>query len=234
MAGLRIEHIAEDEASHLWFATVTNGVSRFDGETFSTFTQKDGLSSNSICCIAADLRGNVWFGGGGGVSWYDGHEFHRLDLSAWGEDYFIVYLALDRDGRIWMAGGLNRNNNITLVAYYDGHYLTDLSQQFAKDCDTPFGICWGIAPDDDGRIWFGMGQLICYDGHRFQSFAAEQGLPASSAVAQSALGGPLWVGGEGTLGRFDGRVYTPVETSINGYVRKIQSDHQGRIWVCTS
>ena len=37
LAGMRIEHIAEDSEGYLWFATWDNGVSRFDGDEFRTF-----------------------------------------------------------------------------------------------------------------------------------------------------------------------------------------------------
>ena len=37
LAGMRIEHIAEDSKDYLWFATWDNGVSRFDGDEFPEF-----------------------------------------------------------------------------------------------------------------------------------------------------------------------------------------------------
>ena len=46
LPSLRIEHIAEDSAGYIWFATRDNGASRFDGDEFQTFTQQDGLCSN--------------------------------------------------------------------------------------------------------------------------------------------------------------------------------------------
>ena len=45
LAGLRVEHIAQDSEGYLWFATWDNGVSRFDGDEFQTFTQQDSLDS---------------------------------------------------------------------------------------------------------------------------------------------------------------------------------------------
>jgi ligand-binding sensor domain-containing protein len=51
-------------------------VSSYDGETFSHFTEKEGLSSNIVFSILEDANGNLWFGTvGGGVSRYDGETF---------------------------------------------------------------------------------------------------------------------------------------------------------------
>ncbi len=45
------------------------GVSMYDGETFTHFTQKEGLCDNSVHSILEDSHGNLWFGtDGGGVS----------------------------------------------------------------------------------------------------------------------------------------------------------------------
>ena len=234
LVSLRVDHIAEDPLGQLWFASMTNGVSCFDGETFSNFTQQDGLLSNAVICIEPDALGNVWFGCHGGVCRYDGRSFHSLD-TPWGDRCFIGYLASDLNGGLWIAGRSNREDNPMIVAYYDGHTLRDLSAQYSAECGSRDDRCWGIAPDDVGQVWFGMGRLVCFDGEHFHCFGGEQGLPPSTwAVAQASTGGPLWVGGMGALGRFDGQTYEKVDGEIDGYVRRIQSDHQGRIWVCTN
>jgi ligand-binding sensor domain-containing protein len=44
-------------------------VSRYDGETFIHFTEKEGLSNNIVRSILEDSSGNLWFStDGGGVS----------------------------------------------------------------------------------------------------------------------------------------------------------------------
>ena len=48
LAGMRIEHIAEDSEGYLWFASWDNGVSRFDGDAFQHFTQQEGLVSDRV------------------------------------------------------------------------------------------------------------------------------------------------------------------------------------------
>ena len=40
--------ILEDSHGNLWFGTDGGGVSKYDGETFTHFTEKEGLSNN-IC-----------------------------------------------------------------------------------------------------------------------------------------------------------------------------------------
>ncbi len=77
-AGLHIEHIAEDSEGCLWFATRDNGVSRFDGDMFESFTRQDGLIHDSVYFVSKDSRDRLWFGTLNGVCWYDGSDFHHI------------------------------------------------------------------------------------------------------------------------------------------------------------
>ena len=244
LASLRLQHIAEDAEGYLWFATTTGGVSRFDGDTFTNFNTKDGLSGNQVFIVEVDHQGRVWFGCEGGVCWYDGDGFHRLAPDIWGTDSNITHLAVDRSGRLWFAGFSRRGKHPNLIGYCDDHTLHDLSPLYARDCHNRGGFCWGIAQDDAGDIWFAMQWLVHYDGRSFEPFglegqelkpwSVERGPPEISmnALVQPPGGGPIWVGGKKTLGRFDGRNYQPVAATIEDHVRKIQCDSSGRVWVC--
>jgi ligand-binding sensor domain-containing protein len=53
----------------VWFGT-TGGASRFDGETWTTYTTADGLAHDQVNAIAIGPDGAVWFGTSGGVSRY--------------------------------------------------------------------------------------------------------------------------------------------------------------------
>ena len=46
-------------------------MSRYDGHTFTTFTNKDGLPHNTVWDIFQDREGHLWFTTYGGVSRYD-------------------------------------------------------------------------------------------------------------------------------------------------------------------
>jgi len=81
----------------LWFGTA-DGVSRFDGQTWTTYTEEDGLADNSVYAIAVDADGTLWFGTADGVSRFDGQTWTTYTeedglASNW------VYAILHRKGR---------------------------------------------------------------------------------------------------------------------------------------
>lgn len=71
----RVRAITEDANGHLWFGT-KQGVSRFNGISFTHYTEKEGLSNNRIRSIITDRAGNLWFGTYfGGICKFGGEDF---------------------------------------------------------------------------------------------------------------------------------------------------------------
>ena len=59
----------EDKKGNIWFGTNGNGAFKYDGRTFTQFTEKDGLTDNRVDVILEDSKGNYWFGTrDGGIS----------------------------------------------------------------------------------------------------------------------------------------------------------------------
>jgi ligand-binding sensor domain-containing protein len=50
----------EDAADVLWIGTYETGLARLDGDTFTRFTQKDGLFNNGAFQILEDEKGFLW------------------------------------------------------------------------------------------------------------------------------------------------------------------------------
>ena len=74
-----VHAILEDREGNLWFGTGSagpdpslppdGGISRYDGETWTTYTIEDGLANDFVNVILEDSEGDLWFGtGGGGVT----------------------------------------------------------------------------------------------------------------------------------------------------------------------
>ncbi|WP_268035065.1 histidine kinase [Algoriphagus sp. PAP.12] len=71
-----IRSLLVDSRGILWIGT-ENGLSKYENGIFQNFFEEDGLGFNSCWAIAEDKNGNLWFGSyGGGVSVFDGSEFH--------------------------------------------------------------------------------------------------------------------------------------------------------------
>lgn len=64
--------ILKDRLGNLWFGTDQRGVCRFDGKTFTYFTEH-GLDKGAVRTIFEDKNGQLWFGNNGhGLFTYDG------------------------------------------------------------------------------------------------------------------------------------------------------------------
>lgn len=104
-----VRSITEDRNGNLWIATADKGAFKFDGETFSQFSVKDGLCSNDLTCILEDKQGNVWFGSmDQGVSKYNPLEKGKKGFTNFnskngigGNEVWTIYE--DQKGTIWFS-----------------------------------------------------------------------------------------------------------------------------------
>ncbi|KAF0132072.1 MAG: guanylate cyclase [Bacteroidetes bacterium] len=93
----------KDNAGNLWFGTSGNGVSRFDGKSFTNYTSANGLAHNLINSITEDSKGNIWFSTYGGVSKYDGVLFQNFTTAHGLPNNNVNQLLEDVQGNIWVA-----------------------------------------------------------------------------------------------------------------------------------
>jgi ligand-binding sensor domain-containing protein len=169
----KIWSISDDKKGNIWFARDGFGACKYDGSTFTHFTQEDGLCSNNVTQVVEDNQGNLWFSSitsdfpeyiqEGGVSRYDGKtitQFPELQ-GLTRNDIYTLYKA--NAGDIWMCG-------LGVGAYrYDGNRF-----DFFKDIDGKhdlikyFGM-QSMLEDRKGRLWCGFsGGLFRFDGKSFK------------------------------------------------------------------
>ena len=97
--------IIEDSKGNMWYSSNGFGAYRYDGETFTRYSQEDGLTDNAVDHILEDSQGNVWFGTRfGGVSVFDGKTFvtyAQRNNDIGNDEVCCIYE--DRSGDIWFS-----------------------------------------------------------------------------------------------------------------------------------
>ena len=233
----RIQSLFEDRQGNIWVgagdglrrggAFGTGGITRFDGESWTTFTTEDGLGQTLVTAIAQDPQGLMWFGTAGGVSRFDGKQW-TLFTPADGLAHSMVHaIFADREGQLWFgtAGGVSR---------YDGRMWTTYT---AADGLADNAIL-AIAEDQRGHMWFGTAAGVSrFDGQRFVAVGQGVGVGLARADTVRAIvedrEGNMWFATHRGVGRFDGRTYKTLTTAdglAHDNVLSLLEDREGNMW----
>ena len=246
----------EDQAGNLWFGTDGEGVHMYDGKSFTSYTQKDGLAGNMVRCIQGDRHGRIWIGtNGDGVSCYDGTTFRNFTKKDGLNNDRIYEILEDRAGNMWfstLGAGACRYDGKTFTAFREDYSLM-INDYPAR------GHVQEFFEDRDGILWIGCsGGLFRFDGKTFINVTKNGPWPApnttdvqepddSAAPTPERLRfkhgvrsiledskGNFWFGTwqEG-VARFDGEklTYFTVEDGLDSnQVRNVFEDRNGTIW----
>ncbi|MBK8655169.1 MAG: hypothetical protein IPN20_14965 [Haliscomenobacter sp.] len=71
---MAVREIVEDKAGNVWFGT-SDGLLKYDGAKFTTFSEKEGLQNGEIWGLTIDKSGLIWVGTIEGVGRFDGKKF---------------------------------------------------------------------------------------------------------------------------------------------------------------
>ncbi|MFA6261964.1 MAG: two-component regulator propeller domain-containing protein [Bacteroidia bacterium] len=191
----------QDKDGNLWFGTSGEGVYRYDGNVFTQFTEKDGLSNNSIWSILEDKSGNIWFGTDDGVCRYNGKTISKIPFTTSNASGIgtslqqllknsVWSMMQDKSGIIWFGTtqDLYCYNGKSFSRFLDNDNISNNQnlqlkwiQCFLEDCN--------------GIIWMGSGPI------------------ASEGVIQ-----------------FDGKMIKSSKPNGDGWIRYMVEDKIGQIW----
>jgi ligand-binding sensor domain-containing protein len=144
-----IPFIKKDKKGNMWFASMTHGgVQRFDGEKFTQFLPKDGLSDTQVRTIFCDRSGKIWIGFNGnrtsGLSVYNGNTFKTYSLEDGLCNQRIRAIYEDNKGQLWIGAGLGN------LCVFDGQKFSEFNYNEKAFSDVSF-----ILGDLEDNIWFG-------------------------------------------------------------------------------
>ncbi len=229
--------VADDQG--LWLGT-SNGLVRYNGQTFTRFTTADGLVHNAVGQLLLDRRGTLWIGTGivggfftpgGGLSRWDGDTFVNFTTADGLADNTVFALFEDKQGGLWCGtrNGLNR---------FDGSTW----QTFTTVDGLAHNTVSGLVVDRHDNLWIGTGGigmpgggLSRWDGEAFTTFTTADGLAHNSVTdAARDLDGHLWfTTSGGGISRWDGRAFTNFTTRdglCHNQLRAVLVDAAGNVW----
>ena len=250
-----VRALAADASGHVWVGTPA-GLSRFDGQQWTTFTWADDLADGKLYSLAVDGQGQVWAGSSKGLSQFDGQHWTRYRFGfeegggiavapngdVWCNGYGDVLLARF-DGQDWWAydhndmGIVDSEPGWTYAADFMGFDATWGS--FDDVGITPIaidrsGTLWAIAhfwklvgPKTSERIW---NSLLSFNGTEWTSYQPSVGIifPDSQGRVWMDCFEGLCVKDGSTWKRYN-RVRTG--DSRRWSVGSMTEDTVGRLWI---
>ena len=221
-----VNSILLDRDGLLWFGT-HGGVSRYDGEHFTSFTTADGLASNRLLSLLQDRQGYIWFGTTEGVSRYDGEHFTTFTTADGLAGWQVNTMTEDRDGHLWF-GTKGTNGEGTGVGRYDGERFTTLTMAEGLVSNR----VRTMTEDRDGHLWFGTDQGISrYDGESFITLTTAEGLADNQVYSiLQDRGGQLWFGTNSGMSRYDGKSFENFYVKPFNRILSMVEDEDGHLW----
>jgi ligand-binding sensor domain-containing protein len=225
----------QDKDGNLWFGTTGEGVYRYDGKEFTQFTEKDGLSNNSVFSILEDKLGNIWFGTDDGVSRYDGKTISKISFTngfgttlSQSPKNSVWSMFQDKSGIIWFGTSQD-------LYCYDGKSFSRFLDKTNISNNQNLQLKWiqCFLEDSDGTIWIGSGPIANEGVIRFDGKSITSSKPNGDGWIRYMVegkNGQIWFGGRGN-GNFiyDGKTFTNYTEKV-GIGNPILVDKSGKVW----
>ncbi|RMF56758.1 MAG: hypothetical protein D6748_12720, partial [Calditrichaeota bacterium] len=197
LAQSQVQFITQDYLGYIWLAT-TDGLSRFDGISFTNYTLHDGLAENDITSGLLDSDGNLWFG----------HRHGAITLHTFPEDTFhIIRLWEDRKRSAEITSMIQaRDGSLWITTQGEGvyHYTGDHFTRLDLDTLSSWNY-YSIVEIEDDILLLGTSRGIVLSQPRtgkYKLLGKKNGLPDSYVYFMNKdYEGRVWIG------LTNGRVY---------------------------
>lgn len=222
-----VRAIAQTQDGYLWLGT-SEGLARFDGYDFVTFTKDDGsLPSNSITTLSAGRSGSLWIGTSSGLARYSDGQFRTFTAKDGVPPGAVTAVVEDHAGVLWFVSG------DFLSRFENGNFTT-----YPKESLAPVEAARVVYEDREDQLWVGGSKgVVKLTGDKFSTVltAADLGGNVITSIVEGARG--TWIAGidgiilvrpGGKLTRFSTRDGLP-----NNFIQALCADRAGNLWVGT-
>ncbi|HAP69483.1 MAG TPA: hypothetical protein DCR04_07115 [Flavobacteriales bacterium] len=199
-------------------------------QTFTNYTDADGLANNGVNCLDVASGDVMWFGTQAGVSVFDGTNWtaHNTGTDAGFVDDVITAIKVLVNGEVWIGSDFG-------AAHYDGTSWTTYTETDGLGDNR----VKTINELDNGNIVFGTNDgFTTFDGTVWTSFGTSDGLPFGGVTsALSDNYGVLIIGtslGGVTISDGGFTEITEDEGLLNDKVRVVAIDDMNNRWIGTS
>lgn len=212
----------------LLFANLTAVSQTYD---FRTFSVDDGIAQSQILSMCQDSHGNIWFGtNSGGVSRYDGNKFVTYTENDSLINNVVFSITELQNGQLLFGtnGGLSIFNGKKFRNYTEKNGL-------------PHNRVFKTVQDANGVVWIATSKGVCmFMNNQIVPFKGDSILTNETIITMYAdKAGNLWFGTvQNGVIKYDpvkkmSRNYTSKDGLRNDFVRAINEDLQGNIYVGT-
>ena len=210
------------------------GVSKYNGTSWTNFTESDGLISNSISCIAIENNGVKWFGSSSGVSkfdevnnkWATYTQVKNIKI----ED--VNDIVVDSEGNKWFG------TNTGIIKFDNTSW-----ESYTMNNSSPIYFPSDAAEDNNGNIWvthhnstYTKSYLSMYDGSEWK-LIKQSNDQIWFALISIDKKGKLWFHSSNKIVSYD-RSEWQVFSSANGLsfnsINDLTIDLDDNIWVASS
>lgn len=228
-----VHRIQRDTQGLLWFCT-NEGVSIFDGKSFTNFTTRDGLPDRAVMDFLHARDGSYWLATGSGVTRFhprarSGGHFELFPTAGPIGSASVHSLQEDAAGNLWVG---------TRHGVYVWKKGTALRPEPVIPPMAAGDTILSIALDRRDRLWIGTEATLFLrhpDG-RMAQVGREKGIRLVRALMEDRHG-RIWAGGI-TLTEIDAdggalvfREHPEVDEHFRKGVHALQEDEGGHLWV---
>lgn len=201
---------------------------------FKNYSAEQGLPFVQVYAIFQDSKGNLWTGGYGGLSKFDGKTFTNYSPKNGLANHWVTSISEDPQGNIWIG-------TISGLSKFDGRNFSTFTKKHGLAGD----YVNSLTTDKNGNVWIATTDgITIYNGKSFSSLSRENGLPSNNvSLIYADKNGNLWMNTDSGVSKIIFEKKTPQDKSFDNYsfvngiydslITSITEDGNGNIWFGT-